>query len=165
MTSEQNKRKAAASGQTPAKKSEATRKKVAITARKHPPEKTMTTARTPQPQTASEDSRLSANSTPALESDSDMSIFSPPKPLEVASTEVISDDDLATLREMEITQEAIDRVRENAALLLKPPPDFDGESCVDCGLEIEDRRRALGYYTCIECARKNERMAKLYSHR
>jgi hypothetical protein len=90
----------------------------------------------------------------------DMSIFAPPRPLEAKSDQAISDDEMATLREMEATQEAIDRVRQRA--IITPPEDFDDENCVACGLEIEKRRLKLGYYTCIDCERKKELTAKLF---
>ncbi len=92
--------------------------------------------------------------------DVDMSMFAPPRPLEAKSDQAISDDEMATLREMEATQEAIDRVRQLAKIT--PPEDFDGENCVACGLEIENRRLDLGYYTCIDCERKKELTAKLF---
>jgi hypothetical protein len=33
---------------------------------------------------------------------------------------------------------------------------FDGKSCMDCGADIEEKRLALGFVTCLSCARKKE---------
>ena len=38
-----------------------------------------------------------------------------------------------------------------ARMAAKPPADFDGENCTDCGLEIPSKRLALSKWTCVIC--------------
>ena len=48
-----------------------------------------------------------------------------------------------------------------ARITRKPPAGWDGETCVDCGEEIDPPKRAeLGYCTCLTCAEIQERTAK-----
>jgi hypothetical protein len=80
-------------------------------------------------------------------------LFAPPKPLE-HTTEVFDEYELASMREMEATAELVRLARLKAQV--KAPDDWDRESCYDCGREIEAKRFALGYYTCIHCEREKE---------
>ena len=57
--------------------------------------------------------------------------------------------DLASDREEIDRDNALRRVIERANI--KAPADFDGETCVDCGLDIPAGRLALGKWTCIYC--------------
>lgn len=85
----------------------------------------------------------------------------PIKPLEIMSGEVFAEDEIATLREMEHTSASLQRARERGAI--KPPPDWDGESCSKCYGDIDHRRLKLGYHTCIECERAKEIREKQYA--
>jgi hypothetical protein len=86
-------------------------------------------------------------------------LFEPPKPLGQA-TEVFDEYELASMREMEATAEAVQRARRAAEI--KPPADWDKKTCYDCGLDIEQGRLRLGYYTCIVCERQKEVRSKQY---
>lgn len=57
--------------------------------------------------------------------------------------------DIASENEDAYRNEALRKVTQAANA--KPPKDFDGESCVECGLEIPKGRLALGKWTCIFC--------------
>lgn len=52
---------------------------------------------------------------------------------------------------------------ENAQYALRPEshPDFDGENCVDCGLEIPEMRLAQHRIRCVHCQHKKECLIKL----
>jgi RNA polymerase-binding transcription factor DksA len=43
-------------------------------------------------------------------------------------------------------------------------PDFDGESCLECGGEIPGARLALGKIRCVACQGAIERKNKLFAH-
>lgn len=47
---------------------------------------------------------------------------------------------------------------ERAQMRMGPPPGFDG-TC-NCGSDIPQRRIELGYYRCLECQAKREKMAR-----
>lgn len=48
-----------------------------------------------------------------------------------------------------------------ARLTRKPPEDWDGESCVECGEEIDPPKRVeLGYCTCLTCAERADKLEK-----
>lgn len=96
----------------------------------------------------------------APEIDINMDVFAVPKPLEERAGGYISDEDMATLREMEATAEAVAKAREHAKI--KPPIGWDGEHCADCDGDIEPKRLSLGYYTCIECETEKEKRAKVF---
>lgn len=57
--------------------------------------------------------------------------------------------DIASENETAYRDEALRQVTKAANA--KPPKDFDGENCVECGLEIPKGRLALGKWTCIFC--------------
>jgi len=66
-------------------------------------------------------------------------------------------------RAAELEQAAREEGIAKARLTRKPPEDWDGESCVDCGQEIDPPKRAeLGYCTCLSCANRAEAKAKYY---
>ena len=52
--------------------------------------------------------------------------------------------------------------RARAAANQKPPEDFDGESCVECGLTIPQQRLDLGKFTCVGCQTRIEKRQKGY---
>jgi RNA polymerase-binding transcription factor DksA len=41
-----------------------------------------------------------------------------------------------------------------------PPEGFDGH-CPECGVDVHEKRVALGYYLCIECAQEREFRKKM----
>jgi RNA polymerase-binding transcription factor DksA len=86
-------------------------------------------------------------------------LFEPPKPLG-QGTEVFDEYELASMREMEMTAEAVLRARRAAEI--KPPEDWDKETCHECGLDIESGRLKLGYFTCIACAQQKEVRSKQF---
>ncbi len=47
------------------------------------------------------------------------------------------------------------------ALAPQVSEDFDGEHCIDCGVEIPKQRLAMGRIRCTDCESKVERMRKL----
>jgi len=42
-------------------------------------------------------------------------------------------------------------------------PDFDGETCVDCGADIPPQRLALGKVRCVHCQSKKEARERVYA--
>jgi len=56
--------------------------------------------------------------------------------------------------------------RERAILAIrrqeKPPADFDGENCTECGGDIPEARLALSKFRCVGCQEIWERQSKLY---
>ena len=63
----------------------------------------------------------------------------------------------------ELEQAAREEGIAKARLTRKPPEDWDGESCVECGEEIDPPKRAeLGYCTCLPCAHRADTRAKQY---
>jgi len=59
--------------------------------------------------------------------------------------------DEATALASSVTDAAIEEVRRANAP--ETHPDFDGETCVDCGEDIPAGRLALGKIRCINCQR------------
>jgi len=52
-----------------------------------------------------------------------------------------------------------------AARLANAPefhPDFDGETCVDCGADIPEQRLALGKVRCVHCQERKENRERLH---
>lgn len=64
------------------------------------------------------------------------------------------------------------QMRENANALAivvaanrpETHPDFDGESCLDCGGDIPSARLAMGKIRCVACQTSIERKNKLFAH-
>ena len=61
----------------------------------------------------------------------------------------------ATALETAAREAALNKARDIANA--KPPKDFDGETCIDCGEDIPQARLALGRWTCIYCQEILER--------
>lgn len=47
---------------------------------------------------------------------------------------------------------------ERAQMRMGPPPGFDG--MCDCGAVIPQKRVELGYYRCLDCQTKTERLTR-----
>lgn len=95
--------------------------------------------------------------------DTHMDVLAVPRPLVERAGGYISDEDMATLRELEATAEAVAKAREQAKI--KPPVGWDGQYCATCDGDIEPKRLKLGYYTCIECETEKEKRAKVFNIR
>lgn len=54
---------------------------------------------------------------------------------------------------------ALDKLRQMQSQRPKEGP----KECVECGDDIQDARRALGYNLCINCAKQSERTKSLYA--
>lgn len=66
--------------------------------------------------------------------------------------------DEASALEASLTEAAIAAVRK--ANGPETHPDFDGESCLDCGDTIPENRLALGKIRCVHCQSRKEHMQK-----
>jgi RNA polymerase-binding transcription factor DksA len=86
-----------------------------------------------------------------------------PKDNDFASTDVLDDGDIASAYQMR--ENAIALQKAQAAMAPETHPDFDGESCVDCGDEIPKLRLNMGKVRCVHCQGKLERKSKLYAPR
>lgn len=65
--------------------------------------------------------------------------------------EVLSDvSDIASRNEMQANADAVGRARL-AAKPPKPPEDWDGCTCYDCGDDIPQERLGMGYCICVPC--------------
>lgn len=74
-------------------------------------------------------------------------------------SENFADDlDRASMLQDLMNEEAYQRVKENN----KPEthPDFDGESCLECGDSLPSARLALGRIRCIICQQRLEKKIK-----
>lgn len=68
--------------------------------------------------------------------------------------------DEATALSASLTDQAIAAARRTTAP--ETHPDFDGESCIDCGDTIPAARLALGRIRCVRCQTLKERRAAQY---
>lgn len=63
----------------------------------------------------------------------------------------------------ERTQAEIDAGIDAARKQARPPADWDGKTCYDCGDEIAaERLRITGSCRCIDCARIAEQRSRTY---
>lgn len=69
--------------------------------------------------------------------------------------------DLASAYERGFIQDALNRHKEKLAP--ETHPDFDGETCIDCGAEIPALRLSMGRIRCVDCQNKLEKIKKLYA--
>ena len=87
--------------------------------------------------------------------DDDRDTFSTP--------EVMDEADAASLFQMTENQKGIAAiVAQNAP---EKHPDFDGESCVECGVTIPKERLALHKVRCFDCQTALEKRNKLFAGR
>ena len=77
------------------------------------------------------------------------------------NTEVYDEGDLASAYERGFIQDALNRHKEKLAP--ETHPDFDGETCIDCGAEIPALRLSMGRIRCVDCQSKLEKIKKLYA--
>ena len=79
------------------------------------------------------------------------------------NTEVFDEVDLAQMQ----AQNEIDSLLAAHKEKMKPEthPDFDGEHCVDCDVEIPKVRLDMGKVRCVDCQHKLERLRQLYPGR
>lgn len=82
------------------------------------------------------------------------------EPEDYGMPEVMDECDAAALFQMQENQQALDRLRSKLAP--ETHPDFDGETCIDCGNDIPEERLAMGRIRCTECQRVREVKDKLY---
>ena len=75
--------------------------------------------------------------------------------------DVLDEGDLASAYQMRENELALSRVR--AAGAPQTHPDFDGESCIDCGETIPANRLQLGKIRCVHCQTILERRGKLFA--
>lgn len=77
--------------------------------------------------------------------------------------EVLDEADQASLIQMNENRQAIAKI--SAKLAPEKHPDFDGESCVDCGETIPAERLAIFKVRCVHCQRALEVKGKQYASR
>ena len=77
------------------------------------------------------------------------------------NTEVYDEGDLASAYERGFIQDALNRHKEKLAP--ETHPDFDGENCIDCGVDIPVFRLNIGKIRCVDCQDKLEKRKKLYA--
>ena len=77
------------------------------------------------------------------------------------SREVYDDGEMASAYEMGFIKDALKRHQEKLAP--EKHPDFDGESCVNCGFEIPVLRLNMGKIRCVHCQEKLEKRKKMYA--
>jgi RNA polymerase-binding transcription factor DksA len=77
------------------------------------------------------------------------------------NTEVYDEGDLASAYERGFIQDALNRHKEKLAP--ESHPDFDGETCIDCGVDIPVLRLNMGKIRCVDCQDKLEKRKKLYA--
>ena len=77
------------------------------------------------------------------------------------SREVYDDGEMASAYEMGFIKDALKRHQEKLAE--EKHPDFDGESCVNCGFEIPVLRLNMGKIRCVHCQEKLEKRKKMYA--
>lgn len=75
--------------------------------------------------------------------------------------DVLDEGDQAAAFQMRENNLALAKVK--AQLGPESHPDFDGESCVECGNEIPEGRLALGKVRCVHCQSKLENRGKYYA--
>lgn len=86
-----------------------------------------------------------------------------PKENEFATTDVLDEGDMASAYQMRENAMALQKAK--AAMAPETHPDFDGESCVDCGEDIPKLRLGMGKVRCVHCQGSLERKSKLYASR
>lgn len=62
----------------------------------------------------------------------------------------------------EVEEEFREAALQQMKHAMRPPKDFDGKTCTDCGEDVVQGRLALGLWRCLECQQKIERNSKLY---
>lgn len=75
--------------------------------------------------------------------------------------DVFDEADIASNLEMQNIQSLIKKNKQMVAP--ETHPDFDGESCVDCGDDIPQLRLDMGRVRCVYCQEKIERKSKLFA--
>lgn len=74
--------------------------------------------------------------------------------------DVMDEGDQAALFQMNENAKAIAETR--ARLAPEKHPDFDGETCIECGEDIPKQRLAMGRIRCVHCQEIIERNKRLY---
>jgi RNA polymerase-binding transcription factor DksA len=74
--------------------------------------------------------------------------------------EVYDEADIASALEMGYMAQALEA--HKAKVAKETHPDFDGESCIDCGEEIPQLRLSMGRIRCVYCQESLERKNKLH---
>lgn len=81
----------------------------------------------------------------------------------IDNNEVYDEVDYAQMQQLEQNTQSIQKIRE--ALAPETHPDFDGETCVDCGNDIPKQRLAMGKVRCVYCQNIIETKQKMYGHK
>ncbi len=74
--------------------------------------------------------------------------------------EVYDEADIASALEMGFIAQALEA--HKAKVAKETHPDFDGESCIDCGEQIPELRLSMGRIRCVYCQEALERKNKLH---
>lgn len=74
--------------------------------------------------------------------------------------EVYDEADIASALEMGFIAQALEA--HKAKVAKETHPDFDGESCLDCGEEIPQLRLDMGRIRCVHCQEALERKNKMH---
>ena len=82
---------------------------------------------------------------------------------EFTSNDVLDEGDMASAYQMR--ENAMALAKAKAAMAPETHPDFDGESCVDCGDDIPTLRLSMGKVRCVHCQTALERKGKLFATR
>lgn len=82
---------------------------------------------------------------------------------EIDSNDVYDDGDIASALERGFIAHALTLHKEKVAA--EKHPDFDGESCLDCGAEIPELRLEMGRIRCVDCQTALELKNKMFGRR
>lgn len=78
-------------------------------------------------------------------------------------SEVYDEADQASMIQMAETEQALAAVRSKVAP--ETHPDFDGQSCLDCGDDIHKDRLKMGKIRCVHCQSALEKRSKQYQYK
>lgn len=91
-------------------------------------------------------------------------VYIPPpsygEPEEIDSHDVYDEGDIASALERGFITQALNRHKLKVAA--ETHPDFDGESCLDCGAAIPLLRLQMGRMRCVDCQAELERRNKMF---
>lgn len=85
---------------------------------------------------------------------------------EIEDTRCADENDRASAIEQQINEENVSGGLEKARSMMSPQqhPDFDGETCVECGEDLPKERLMMGRIYCVECQSLKEQRYKRGMH-
>lgn len=79
---------------------------------------------------------------------------------EIDSNDVYDEGDIASALERGFIAHALNKHKEKVAA--ESHPDFDGETCLDCGADIPKLRLEMGRIRCVDCQTELEKRNKMF---